>query len=88
MSSIESGIFTFFSPDNWELVVKVLDGCKKNGYWWVLAGGATSLDWSLTVTDTSTMTETSPGTVKQYDVDGADGRVADALAFPCAAGAN
>lgn len=83
VTSGESGIFTFFGPDNWELVVKVLDGCRKNGYWWVFAGGATHLDWSLKVIDTSTMTDSSPGTVKRYDVDGADGRVADALAFPC-----
>ncbi len=85
VSSSESGVFTFFSPDNWELVAKVLDRCRQNGYWWVLAGGATSLDWSLKITDTSTKTETSPGTVKEYLITSADGRVVDGMAFPCEA---
>ena len=28
----DTGMFWFFSPDNVELVVKVLDGCRENGY--------------------------------------------------------
>ena len=34
----ESVLFTFFSPDNVELVVKVLDGTRINGHYWVFSG--------------------------------------------------
>lgn len=47
----ESGALTFFSPDNLELVVKVLDGCGTNGRYWVFASGLTDVEVGLTVTD-------------------------------------
>ncbi|HSG41364.1 MAG TPA: fibronectin type III domain-containing protein [Thermoanaerobaculia bacterium] len=50
----DSGIFWFFSPDNLELLVKVLDGCEGNGHYWVFTGPATNLQYVLTVTDTLT----------------------------------
>ena len=34
----DTGYFWFFSPDNVELVVKVLDGRPVNGRWWVFYG--------------------------------------------------
>jgi hypothetical protein len=49
-----SGLFWFFSPDNWELLVKVLDGCALNGRYWVFAAGTTNVGYTLTVTDTRT----------------------------------
>jgi len=49
-----SGLFHFFGPDNWELLVKVLDGCGRNGHFWVFVGPATNLQYLLTVTDTRT----------------------------------
>ena len=49
MCSDESGVFSFYGPDNWELMVKVLDGCAINGHWWVFASGATDREWLLTV---------------------------------------
>ena len=52
--SADSGIFTFFSPTNWEMMVKVLDGCAINGRVWVLAAGTTDVGWSLTVEDRET----------------------------------
>jgi penicillin amidase len=51
-SSEVSGNFFFFSPENWEMLVKVLDGCDFNGHYWVFASGATDLSWELTVEDT------------------------------------
>lgn len=54
MRSDGSGLFWFFSPDNLELLVKVLDGCAANGHHWVFAGSATTLQYVLTVTDTLT----------------------------------
>ncbi len=50
--SDESGIATFFSPDNVELVVKVLDGSGVNGHHWVFYGALTDVEYWLAVTDT------------------------------------
>ncbi len=50
--SDESGIATFFSPDNVELVVKILDGSGINGHRWVFYGALTDVEYWLTVTDT------------------------------------
>jgi hypothetical protein len=50
----DTGYLWFFSPDNVEIVVKVLDGCAINGHYWVFAGGLTNVDDCLRVTDTQT----------------------------------
>jgi predicted esterase len=47
----DSGLFWFYEPSNWELLVKVLDGCAVNGRYWVFASASTSLDFRITVTD-------------------------------------
>ncbi|HVS66062.1 MAG TPA: CHRD domain-containing protein [Thermoanaerobaculia bacterium] len=49
-----SGEFTFFSPDNLELLVKVLDGCAINDRYWVFFAATTDVEFDLTVTDTLT----------------------------------
>src|SRR6202035_2572370 len=36
-----SGLFWFFSPDNWELMVKAIDGCALNQRWWIFASATT-----------------------------------------------
>jgi hypothetical protein len=49
----DSGYFWFFSPDNIELQVKVLDACVPAfDRFWVFAAGLTNVEVSLTVTDT------------------------------------
>ena len=53
-ASADSGLFWFFAPDNWEVMVKVLDGCGVNGRYWVFAAGTTNVGYTLTVTDTRT----------------------------------
>jgi hypothetical protein len=50
-SSADSGNFWFFGPDNWELLVKVLDGCPVNGHKWVFSAATTDQHYSLIVTD-------------------------------------
>lgn len=50
--SDESIKFTFFTPENLELFVKVIDGCGYNGHYWIFASGLTNLGVSLRVTDT------------------------------------
>ena len=49
----DSGYFYFFSPDNVEVVVKVLDACDSafNSFW-VFAAGLTNLRVEMVVTDT------------------------------------
>ncbi len=46
--------FWFFSPDNIDLVVKVLDGRSVNGKFWVYWASLTNEAFTLTVTDTLT----------------------------------
>jgi hypothetical protein len=50
-SSSGSGLFWFFGSDNWELLVKVLDGCGLNSRKWVYAAGTTDQHFQLIVTD-------------------------------------
>ena len=50
-ASADSGLFWFFSPDNWELLVKVLDACGLNNRYWVFAAATTDVHYVLTVTD-------------------------------------
>lgn len=46
-----SAIFYFFGEDNWELLVKVLDGCALNNHHWVFASASTDVEYTLTVED-------------------------------------
>lgn len=50
----ESGGFWFFADDNFELLVKVLDGCGVNQRFWTFAAGLTDVLVDLLVTDTWT----------------------------------
>jgi len=52
----DSGLFYFFNEDNWEMLVKVLDGCTVNNHYWVFSAAATNVEYTLTVTDTQTET--------------------------------
>jgi subtilisin family serine protease len=47
-----SAILFFHNPDNWEVLLKVLDGCVLNGHYWVFFAGATNVEFEITVTDT------------------------------------
>ncbi len=44
-------LFYFFSPDNPELLVKVLDGCGVNGHYWVFGSAGTDLEYEVWVED-------------------------------------
>jgi len=52
--SEDSELFYFFSPNNWEMLVKTLDGCAINGHFWVFAAATTNVEYTLKVTDTET----------------------------------
>ncbi len=60
LGSEDSGLFWFFAPDNWEMLVKVLDGCGVNDHFWVFAAATTNVEYTLQVTDTAT------GEVREY----------------------
>ena len=50
----DSGLFWFFDAANWEMLVKVIDGCSFNDSYWVFAAATTNVAYELSVTDTST----------------------------------
>jgi hypothetical protein len=56
----DTGQFWFFSSQNVEMVVKVLNGCGFNQRYWVFAGGLTNVAVTMNVTDMAN------GTVKTY----------------------
>ncbi len=47
-----NGGFWFFTPDNIELVVRVLDACSTNDHFWVFAAATTNVEYTISVTDT------------------------------------
>ena len=49
--SNDSALFYFFTAGNWELMVKVLDGCSLNNAYWVFAAASTDVEYSVTVKD-------------------------------------
>lgn len=56
----DTGYFWFFSSNNVELVVKVLDGRGLNGHFWVFYGALSNVEYTMHVTDSVT------GNVKTY----------------------
>ena len=52
VESGDSGLFWFFDDANWEMLVKVVDGCGFNDHHWVFAAATTNVQYTLTVTDT------------------------------------
>lgn len=74
----DSGMFTFFDPANWVVLIKVLNGCAQNGHVWVFGASTTDLGYTIAVTDTAT------GDVRRYSNEA--GRpaaaITDATAFP------
>lgn len=78
-ASDDSTLFSFFQRSNWELMVKVLDGCQQNGHYWVLTGGATNLAFEIRIED--------PITGNNWSISNPLGQMAtavtDTLALPC-----
>ncbi|MDE2849843.1 MAG: M14 family zinc carboxypeptidase [Acidobacteriota bacterium] len=74
----DSGLFWFFDPDNWEVLIKVLDGCALNNHIWVYGASTTDLGYTVRVTDTATGLEreyrNEPGVPASA--------ITDATAFP------
>lgn len=75
-----SGLFWFFDRNNWEVLVKVLEGCSFNGNYWVFAAATTDLEYQLLVIDS----ETGNGAVYENPLGTASAAVTDTEALPCA----
>ncbi|MGH9251175.1 MAG: CHRD domain-containing protein [Acidimicrobiales bacterium] len=50
--SDDAGLFWFFNPSNWEVLVKVLDACAVNQNFWVFLSANTNVAFEATVFDT------------------------------------
>ncbi len=79
VDSTDSSPFWFFDRNNWEMLVKVLDGCGVNGNFWVFASAATDVAFTLTVTDTQSGLERS----YENPLGNPASAITDTAAFPC-----
>ena len=52
--TVDTGIFWYFGPDNYELMIKIIDGRDLNDHFWVFYGSLSSVGFTITVTDTET----------------------------------
>lgn len=66
-----SGEFSFFTADNLEILIKVIDGCPVNNHFWVFFSALTNVEFTVEVTDTET------GITNLYE--NAQGEVADPI---------
>ena len=73
-----ASLFYFFTFDNPELMVKVVDGCVLNGRYWVFGSAATDLNYSVLVEDMAT------GEEKRYRRNRSNPLIGDVVSFPCA----
>ena len=82
LTSPDSGLLYFFRPANWEMLVKVIDGCGFNGHFWVFAAATTNVEYTLKVTDTVS------GFVQTYhnDLGVSSDAITDTSAFATCAG--
>ena len=73
----DAGLFWFFDPGNWEVLIKVLDGCARNAHVWVYGASTTNLGYTIKVTDTAT------GVANEYrnEPGSAASAITDATAF-------
>ena len=72
----DSGIFYFFSENNWEMLFKVLNGCSINDHYWVFFAATTNVEFTTRVTDTLT------GFVKTYGKSGEEIEYTNPLGQP------
>lgn len=46
-----SGLFWFFAPDNWEVMVKAINGCGLNNHYWIFSAATTNVFYRLEAFD-------------------------------------
>ena len=52
LASTDSAIFWFFQPANFELLIKMVDGCSLNNRYWVFYAATTNVAFTIRVDDT------------------------------------
>jgi hypothetical protein len=52
LGSEETGVLWFFNPANFEVMLKVIDGCGLNNRYWVFFAALTNVEFHITVRDT------------------------------------
>lgn len=75
-----ASLFYFFTFDNPELMVKVVDGCAINGRYWVFGSAATDLNYLVTVVDIAA------GRRMAYHRNRSNSLIGDVESFPCSKG--
>lgn len=77
--SDQSAFFWFFNPANFEMGVKLVDGCAISPYYWIFVSGLTNQGYTVTVRDTVT------GALKIYTnpLGQVAKTIADTAALPC-----
>lgn len=50
-ATASAGVMWFFDSSNWELLVKVIDGCALNGHYWLFASATTNVGFTLEAVD-------------------------------------
>ena len=83
MGSPDSALFWFFSDTNFEVMVKVIDACSFNGFFWVYIAGMTDQEYTVTVLDG--VRYPNPGHEQQYfnPLGTRSPAFTDIMAFPC-----
>lgn len=51
LTTNQSGIFWFFDEENWEVMVKALNGCAINNRYWIFSAATTNVSYRLEVFD-------------------------------------
>jgi hypothetical protein len=53
LGTLHGGLFWFFSPDNPEMLVKILNGCSTTDHFWAYISAGTNVAFTVTVEDTA-----------------------------------
>ncbi|MGH2628272.1 MAG: hypothetical protein ACRDHY_16660 [Anaerolineales bacterium] len=73
--SPQAGYFWFFSPDNPEVAVKIVNGMAFNGHAWLFVSSLTTLPFTLTLTSCPPFDPPPPCKVRTYRYPGGRGRL-------------
>jgi hypothetical protein len=76
---VDSGGFSFFSPNNLEIFIKILNGCSINDHWWLYISGLTDMATEIEIVDRMTDTATTYFNPQDTPFQA----VSDVQAFPC-----
>ncbi len=77
--SKETAFFWFYGDQNFEVMIKLLNGCAINGKWWVFGGALTNQAYHIAIGDSLTGARRD-----YYNAEGVNAAaITDTNAFPC-----